>query len=58
MTLKAYHPHNSITKCHDLCTIKSQPSNMASLLGLGPKYCMQSKKIHMQALITTINRFK
>ena len=45
-------------KCHDLRTIKSPPSNMATLLGLGPKCCIQDKKIDMQTLVTTIKRFK
>ena len=31
---------------------------MATLLGLGPKYYMQDKKSHMQALVATIKRFK
>ena len=45
-------------KCHDLCTKKPPPTKMATLLGLGAKFFLQSKTIDMKKFKEMITRFK
>ena len=58
MTLTEYHSHNSNMKCHNLCASRKPPQTHAKLLGLGAKFCIQSRKLDQEALRRTIHRFR
>ena len=45
-------------KCHNLCTLKAPPLNHAKLLGLGAKFCIQSRRLDENKFIATMNRFR
>ena len=45
-------------KCHDLCMHTPPPSNMVKLLGLGNKFCMQSKPVNEKQFYLMLERFK
>lgn len=44
-------------KCHSLCAKKLPLVNHAKLLGLGAKFCIQTRKLHQDNLLTTLKRF-
>ena len=58
MTLIENHSYNSNMRCHDLCAKIPPPNNMAMLLVLGSKFCVQTKKLDKKAFNVMINRFK
>ena len=58
MTLTEYHSHNANMKCHDSCIHTPPPSNMAKLLGLGNKFCMQSKSVNEKQFYLMLERFR
>ena len=58
MTLKEHYSHNTNMKCHNLCTKKPPPTIMVTLLGLGAKFCLQSKTIDVKKIKEMISRFK
>lgn len=58
MSLPEYYSYNSNMRCHDLCGDKSAPKNMASLLGLGAKYCLQKEKLNEIDFLHNIKRFE
>ena len=58
MSLNECHSHSSNMKCHNLCTTTPPPTNMAKLLGLGSKFCLQSRKLNKSYFDNVITRFK
>ena len=58
MSLQEYHSHSANMKCHNLCTSTPPPNNMAKLLGLGSKFCLQTKKLNKEDFKQMINRLK
>ena len=58
MTLQEYHSHNANMAYHSLCTTKPPPNNHALLLGLGGKFCIQTRRISYRKLKETLERFK
>ena len=58
MTLREYHSHNSNMSCHNLCTTTPLPNNHAMLLGLGGKFCIQTRRLSYNDLQNTISRFR
>ena len=58
MTPKQYFNKITKTSYHNLCTTIQPPQGAGNLLGLGLKFCIQTKKPSEEKLINGINRFK
>jgi len=58
MTLREYHSHTSNMQYHDLYTTRPPPNNIAKLLGLGSKFCLQSRNLDQRKFDNMINRLK
>lgn len=58
MDLNEYHSHNANMQCPNLCATKPPPTNHAKLLGLGAKFCFQTRKLYEDKLNQTLKRFR
>ena len=57
-SLKAYHNRIKTTGFHNLCTNLTPPEGIASLLGLGLKFCVQQRKLDDATLEKGLARMK
>ena len=58
VTLLGHHENDTNMKCHDSCTGNPRPTNTTILLGLGSKFCFQSRKLDLYKHNETIERLK
>ena len=57
-TLNEHHSYSANIQCHNLFTSTSPAINIAKLLGLGRKFCLQSRNLNYKDLKATIERSK